>query len=123
MTDKLRSLVDGLLEKTRAGEITWEEYPRDDVFQAALGDHVLTIERQGNIPARPWQSRVKINIYNMGGKVVESFDNTKIENAEQQYGDLMEEIHSLARRQALGADQAISDILERLETGRGRAKA
>jgi hypothetical protein len=118
MNDQLRLLVDGLLEKSLVGQISWEEHPRKGVFQTSFGFYGLTIEKNITYePNPPYEDEthdtVIIRISNSDDQVIESFSDEDLSD-KGSFFKKMNELYSLARRKALGADQAINDILERL---------
>lgn len=102
MNENVTLLIRRLLEKTAKGEICWEEHSPSGSFVVHFPRSSVTISEQID-------GGKKLEIFNGAGALVE-----EVESA--QPGDLLEldEIHRLARRQALNADETIQQLLNEL---------
>ena len=102
--EKLASLVDILLEKTREGKVSWEATVRENTFIAAFGRYGVAIssERFGFV----------LMFSDESGNEIE----TKIENAvnSPDNGNL-EELFTLAQRSAYNAEESLDNLLRELQ--------
>jgi hypothetical protein len=109
---KLVSLVKRLKEKTLRGTISWEKTVEEGVFQASFPDYAITIgqERREDV----WD--YVFRIYNDKGELVEVIGEREFSS--EDFGmrpyDFIDEIYVVARRTAMGVDQAIDSILSAL---------
>ena len=99
--DKIVRLVRLLLEKTKAGEIKWEETSKLNIFQCSLSNYTLLISRQ------------TLTVCNEVGDIIEEVDG----QAPLKEGVRLSELFELARRDAMGVEKALDEILLLLEAG------
>lgn len=114
---KLYTLTRRLHAKTQAGDITWTETGRDDVFRADFGQVAVTIEPRPD-PDFPESPDYVISILNDYDRLVESFSNAELagiarENEPNAY-TLMQEMFIRARRTAMGLDRTLDELLSAL---------
>jgi len=102
--DKIIRLVRLLVEKTKAGEIKWEETSSLNNFECSLFNYSLLISRQ------------TLTVRNQEGNIIEEVDG----EAPLQGGVQFSELFELARRDALGVEKALDEIL--LLLGGGETK-
>lgn len=110
---KLASLTKKLSEKTKKGEVDWEETAEKGVYQASFSDYSLHLSKIGegvNI-------KLLITIYDEEGQVMEQFDDEDIDPffLDENIFAVMKEMYEFARRRAMGTEQAINKILRILE--------
>ncbi len=102
--EKLASLVDILLEKTREGKVSWEATVRENTFIAAFGRYGVAIsdERFGYV----------LMFSDENGKEIK----TNIENAvgSSDHRNL-EELFTLAQRSAYNAEESLDNLLQELQ--------
>jgi hypothetical protein len=98
----LRDLASSILEKTRTGKLTWRELGAN-AFVANIDDNSVTINRAG--------TGFELVFRNSEGKFLEKLDLQSLDYYEVNLQDL----HELARRQALNVDQALIDIKRSLD--------
>lgn len=117
--NKLATLVSRLLEKTREDKLNWERTPRDGVFQVAFPEYVVKIfSRQSRMPDEENPENLPdyvIQVFDEKGQLEEFTDIDLRGVIEGGAFKPMQELHSLARRKALGTDKAIDKILSSLE--------
>jgi len=104
---KLSTLVTNLLRSSNLGTVSWEETAKKNAYQAAFGTNVLQISSSGEID-------YKIAIFDENGVEIESFEDTDIAEYFDEDGPaykVMGELYDVARRRALGSEQAIDEIL------------
>jgi hypothetical protein len=110
-------LVMRLHKNTRNKKILWEDTPTNQAFVAAFPKYSVQIERKLRRDAVDYV----ITIINDVGVPVDDFSDvdlsTRFDNIAPERGwfEFMNEIYEMARRQALGADEAIDAILGELE--------
>lgn len=104
---QLIQLVDLLMQRTASAAAKWEEFPGGDTYITQIGNNSVSIKMH--------REDVAISIYNENGSVVESFTDVTLSNmgTEGAYPK-MKELFEMARRNALGADRVLNDILRRL---------
>jgi hypothetical protein len=109
---KLVSLIKRLKEKTLKGTISWEKTVEEGVFQASFPDYAVTIGQERREDTWDYVFR----IYNDKGELVEVV--AERDFSPEDFGirpyDFIDEIYVVARRTAMGVDQAIDSILSAL---------
>ncbi|SRR6266404_7848748 len=111
--EKYQRLVQKLLERTDKNELQWKETASPETFQVSFSNYSLTLSEQtsGSGP-----SDFVVTIINSAGDLVDSFSDVLLDEGHgATYYRSMGELHQKARRQALGVDQAIDEILDDLE--------
>jgi hypothetical protein len=119
ISEKLGEMVARLKQRTEEGKIDWEETSTRGRFQTTLNDHSLVIVKQEN-EYDPEVMDYCVTIYNRDGDDIECFADRDLgevpeANADETYRAMMKEIHAMARRKALGAEEAVDAILEVLD--------
>lgn len=118
--EKLANLAYRLNLKTVKGEIDWEETIADGVYQASFASYSIQISVQQSQQASGHD--VKISVIGDTGSEIESFLDVDIESKWlRELGTdidpytMMYETYEVARRSAMGTEQAINAILSELE--------
>jgi hypothetical protein len=107
--EKTIALIRVLAEKTRNNEIVWEKTSNPDAFQTSFPNYsIVLLERLGE---------VTLHLANEKGEVIERYSSTP---APTDIDHMMHETFELARRKALGVDQALDDILKTLDAKKQR---
>lgn len=105
--DKLHKLIDRLLVKTIAMELKWSETSSQEAFQVSFSSYSVEVEHSDNT--------TYMRIYNSDGKVLDwTSDNVMRRDVSWNSTTAirkLEELYQLARRQALGVDKALDDLL------------
>ena len=116
---KLADLAYMLYQRTLKASIDWEEAVTPGVYQASFSDYSIQISLLGS-QITP-DSDVKISVIDDNGNEIESFSDVDIEQGwlEKFKVDItpfkiMYETYEIARRSALGTEQAINKILSEL---------
>lgn len=117
---KLADLAYMLYQRTLKASIDWEEAVTPGVYQASFSDYSIQISLLGS-QITP-DSDVKISVIDDNGNEIESFSDVDIEkgwlekfNVEISPFQIMYETYEIARRSALGTEQAINKILSELD--------
>jgi len=108
---KLIEIARLLLENTATGGVRWEKTATKGEFQTSFADYAIMIRGPSSEPS--------LYLSDEDGDIVEeltSYDVYKLE-AENLLGPLYE----AARRRALGADEALDQILSILRSGKKKA--
>ena len=108
-------LVQRLHGKTASGQVQWERTANEDVFQSSFPNYVVRVA-VGPGPSSG-STEYFLTIRDEGGAVIESTSDRAISQAliAPNAFTLMEELHTMARRQALGVDKALDSLLSELE--------
>lgn len=110
--DKHIQLLEKLYDKTASGERRWKETIEKGIFQISSPNYTVQISQSDGIE--------RISIVDDDSEVIESFSYHDVRQAsidDSQKQNLLtkfEELYQLARRQALGAEKALDDLLEYL---------
>ena len=111
---KLAVLTGDLYKKTLSGKIDWEETALKEVYQTSVANYSLRISREA--------ASVRITIVNELGNEIETFLDDDLSPAwfvEIGITDnpfiVMKSMYEIARRRALGSEQAIDNILRELD--------
>jgi hypothetical protein len=124
---KYGSLVRRLVDKTNRNELGWRESPMPEVYQVSFSRYSLKISEVQE--AR--QDSYVISVLNSDGTVIDSFSDADLDVKPDQLGlirtefsnqltvnipfsALLRDLYQKARRQALGADKALDEILNEL---------
>ena len=99
--DKIVRLVRLLLEKTKAGEIKWEETSKLNIFQFSVSNYSLLISRQ------------ILTVCTREGDIIEEVNGLEPPHE----GVRLSELFELARRDAMGVEKALDEIIFLLEAG------
>jgi hypothetical protein len=107
--ERLLELASLLFEKTKTGEIAWEKTSFDETFQTSFPKYSVRIQKVKGAPT--------LFLFNEDGDLieelsyVEAFLSLGSENR-------LNELFELARRKAMGVDQALDELLRELKTPR-----
>jgi hypothetical protein len=110
--DKYQHLVERLVAKTDRGEVDWKEAAGSDTFQVSFANYSLTLSVSQN---REGSTLYVISILNSEGRTVDSFSDEDLDDGGGRYYPIMGELYHKARRQALGVDKALDEILGQLD--------
>lgn len=104
-------LIRQLLALSRAGKVTWAPATESGAFQIAFGQYTVEI-----LASAPNGIDLLVRIVDGQGTVVEEISDGEMAEATGSfYFQTMHELHTLARRSALGADKAIDTLLSLLD--------
>src|ERR1700722_11689569 len=99
--EKLGQLVAALLEKTTNGELSWKKTSNRDIYLTSFPKYSVTIEGPDYSP--------KFRLHNEDGETIEQL---VLVTAPKDTIEQMTELFRLARRQSLGAEKAVDELLE-----------
>jgi hypothetical protein len=114
--DKQKNLVSLLLKKTYAGKLDWKPSVDDGSFQVSFAKYSVRI----SIKLKLEEDDFAIEIIDASGTVIDAFTDfelitSKAPDDETNWYRVMKELYEIARRTALGSEQALSSILDELE--------
>ena len=109
MYERIAKLVDRLHEKTEARAIAWEKSPSGN-FQASFPRYTVELSQGRDM-------NVYVTIYNDEGDILERVsDKNLIDNqGTLEEGLVLNALYDIARRIALGSDEAIDNLISALE--------
>lgn len=117
VNEKTVELITRLHKNTLAGKIPWQRSANKAAFEAAFPRYSLQISEE----SKRDQLDYVVTILNDEGLEIDEFSDVDLSGRFPQkappggWFTLMDEIYDAARRQALGADQAIETILSELD--------
>lgn len=111
MLDKRVGLVKGLLKKTKAKELNWEITGYETTFQTAFPEYTIQI---GEYHTSYSQHDYLITIQNKDSVDIDNISDEELYPVWNEAYKNMRELYQLARRQALGVDKVLDDLLQEL---------
>jgi hypothetical protein len=118
MATKYLQLLDRLIKKTEAGELKWEEAAASNAFQVSFPNYaVILSEAEGESDTVDYI----VELVNSDGRVIDRFSDVTLEGTDPSarnapgHFNRMKSLFEVARRQALGVEQALDEILRQLE--------
>lgn len=103
--EKFHRLTDRLLSLTEQGKLLWQPTAHDRSFACAFADYSVRITESGFL-----EPLYRLELSDGVGRPLES-----VSSAEEGLDKVLCQLYELARRQALGADKAVEDLLSQLE--------
>lgn len=100
---KLYNMIDALIDRTQRKSISWEVTAWGDRFVTALGNYSVIISMEDAV--------CHLSIQDEFNDIIESVSSMDLLNYSADAMYKMNTLHSVARRNARGADKAIDDIL------------
>jgi hypothetical protein len=112
---RYEKIVDLLAKKTEDNEIEWKESPISDIYQVSFANYSLTISEVYN--SRQDVTDYVVSILNSEGNMVDSFSDVDLDKSSggTRYLSILRDLYQNARRQALGVDKALDEILKELD--------
>ena len=109
---KSADLAYKLHQKTLEGSVDWKKAIVPGVYQASFSDNSIQISLNGSE-----KTNVKISVIDDNENEIESFSAGDIDSGEAEFNpfDIMSDTYEIARRSALGSEQAINKILSELD--------
>jgi hypothetical protein len=108
--EKLFNLVRRLHKSTTEGALNWDVTEKSGVFQSSLAGYAVRLEVRKS-RAHPVDNEYFMTILDPLGDVVEEMGDEESEGAFL----IMKDLYECARREALGVDRAIDEILRDLD--------
>lgn len=113
--EKGRALVIRVCEKTANGEVPWERTPNAGVFQSSVGKYVFRLWSQGQAGSETYH----LSLRDSNGDLLETFDDEQFDKPgdaqkDSSFYKKMGDMFRIAKRQAMGVDKAIDELLDEL---------
>lgn len=108
--EKILALIEKLYLKTQRGDIIWEETTTAEEFQAAFSKNTVQLYQSEN-------GGYCIRILNESGHILESASSYDLMAKAPDHNGVhleMERLFTMARRQALGVDSALDNLLDEI---------
>jgi hypothetical protein len=108
---KIAQLVKRLADQTAAGLIAWQPTAVDDMFMVSFPKYSVSIQPTTDQEGVPF---IEITVRDGEGRVLESVNDGDLDIFVEKPYQLLSDMHASARRQALGVNQAIDELLRHL---------
>lgn len=102
-------IIAKLVERTGEGRVVWQTSADEDTFIAGVANTSVSVSAYED---NYGDQRVRFRILNWEGREIELYD-TGI-SADDEIRATLTQLHSMARRVALGVDSQLDDLLEAL---------
>jgi hypothetical protein len=114
--EKTRKLVVMLAKRTAGGHVAWEETNEENVFQAAFPGYAVRVAAKDEEDGVSYT----VHLHNESGQLIEEIRSVDIREddsrgAYQEAYELMRSLYEGARRRAMGVEEALDQILSKLE--------
>jgi len=104
---RMATLVSKLSLKTQAGEVRWEETGEERTYQASFPGYAVHVFPRGE--------DYILQIFNDDGNLIEEVSDRDLTSYMGNAYIQMKELYELARRNAMGVEQALDKILSCLD--------
>lgn len=111
--EKLVTLVQQIYEKTKSGELKWEETSEEGTFLVAFPNYVVQITMTPETESH--YATYILRILNERSIIIEEITSASL--SEYYSREFFKELYEEARRKALGTEDAIDSLLESLRVG------
>jgi hypothetical protein len=108
--EKYETLLQRLVDKTNHSALDWKESPFQDAYQVSFANYTIMIRAMKN-PETESPDYV-MWVFNSEGTVVDTFSHVDLGSG---YYTHLQDLYQKARRQALGSDKALDEILNELD--------
>lgn len=113
--DKAETFILRVCDKTAAGEITWEKTANEGLLQATVAKYVIRFWPEGPDGSETYH----ISVRDANGSLLDSFNDEQFDapGESQLEGSMyrkMQAAYLKAKRQALGVDKALDELLKEL---------
>lgn len=107
---KIATFVETLKNKTINGSYTWDQTSEEGVFMLSFSNYSVQISQESN-PHEYDSIDIVLRILDSEGAIVEEIRDYQLKDNFVSPYIYMEEMYSVARRQAMGVEKAIDSIL------------
>ncbi len=108
---KMPMLIERLVDKTNRGELNWEVTSQEDVFQVSFPEFSIRL-----FPIQRDETRIDyaLAIFDQEQKLIDEVTDVVLAPLMGNAFEIMDSLYSAARRNALGVDLAIENVLKAL---------
>jgi hypothetical protein len=114
---KMEEFVSLLHQRTLEGKISWEGTMREDVYQAALPEYIVKVEKDTTSPRRsatsPLYRLLILDAYNQIKQYAQA-DPIRPERGSRLH-ELLPQLYDAVTRQGISTDNVLDTLLERLK--------
>jgi len=111
-------LIELLYDLTKSQGLVWQETEVDGVYQISFPTYSVSLSRRRNPDPEEAEKDYWISIYNSDGKLIDEISDVDLQsdfsNPELTAFQYMGELYDMARRSAMGVENAIQEILAQL---------
>jgi hypothetical protein len=115
---KVGALLEGVIANTKSGKMKWQESHLANRFDLNFPNSTISIQPTINNSGLFDEEGFRITIYNGSGTQIETFSDYDIKDewAEKQRSSIqdLKELYEDARRQALGVDIVLDELINQL---------
>jgi hypothetical protein len=109
---KIINFVETLKFKTINGKVVWEATSTEGVFMASFSNYSVQISQE--YFSSPSELDLVLKILNNDGSIIEVISDVDLKESYDNSYLFLNELYSVARRQAMGVENAIDSILAEL---------
>jgi hypothetical protein len=110
--EKYKRLIKGLVDKTDRHELDWKEAAPANAFQVSFANYSIMIMKTEN---HQGSNLYITRILNSDGDVIDDFSDEELtQTIGDYYYNVMDTLYLKIRRQVLGVDKALDEILNEL---------
>lgn len=111
---KIVTLIERLSEKTTEGTVKWEESLfANSIYETQVGKHNIFVrERHEEEMSDP---DYFLGFYNSAHEEIDSFSDRDLRDVMSSSYKIMRELYRAAKRQALGVNKMVDDVLNELD--------
>jgi hypothetical protein len=111
---KIGLLIKTLKTRTEEGLISWNETEKDGVYQVAFPNYTIRVSIR---MSEQLSYDYMVSIYNLDGKLIEEVSDPDLSSylgGDDNSYNFMRDLYDNARRNAMGVDKALDEILSKL---------
>jgi hypothetical protein len=106
MHERIVTLVERMHERTKARRLSWDKNPKGN-FETSFPNYTVELSEDSD-----WN--IWLYIYNDEGEVIDTVSDEMLRQSTPR-GAKLAELYTMARRTALGSDEAIENLISALE--------
>lgn len=113
---KIATVIEALSNNTAMQKISWKKTEEDSQFSVSFPNYSAIIAKDVYVDVHGHEcADYSLKITNSDGEIVEEIADDDLREYIHEPWQLMKEMHDTARRQAMGVEKALDDILEQLD--------
>jgi hypothetical protein len=111
---RIMTLIQALSQQTKDGLISWEATTVEDTFQISFANYSVRISSRPTQAPDTFGMDYVLQIFNADGTTIAEVDDVELNPYWTPAYRVMKDLHDAARRQALGIDRALDELLNTL---------
>jgi RecA-family ATPase len=108
---KIGLIIKKLYDKTMRGEIQWEKTNEGDVFQKSFSSYSVRLSFYDSTAGITYY---RVSVFDANGELLEQVTDSQLGEEFENAYDTLSMLYVTARRQAMGVEKALDDILQLL---------